>query len=148
MMALIWLQIIDHVLWIVLVSDNVRWWSCDKLMVGTTSMSCVFVCVCVCVCVCGTSESEARVATTSNYKTSSSPPNPGFECRRLLLADRLTVARSLSVRKTCRLPTLSLYWQTAHAPQAHCWHRGDRQGSGCSARLRFVRHTRPWKGSP
>lgn len=30
MMPLIWLQIIDHVLWIDLVSDNIRWWSCDK----------------------------------------------------------------------------------------------------------------------
>ena len=27
----------------------------------------------------------------------SSPPNLAFECRRLLLADRLTVARSLSL---------------------------------------------------
>lgn len=38
-MALIWLQIIDHVLWIVLVSDNVRWWSCHKPIVETTIMS-------------------------------------------------------------------------------------------------------------
>lgn len=29
-MAVIWLQIIDHVLWMVLVNDNVRWWSCHK----------------------------------------------------------------------------------------------------------------------
>lgn len=95
-------------------------------MVETTSMSRARVC--------GTSESEVRAVPTSHNKihvlqsgyldcsesrnmrffTSSehfrprvsSPPNLAFECRRLLLADRLTVVRSLSVRKTCRLPTL------------------------------------------
>lgn len=40
-MAVIWLEIIDHVLWIVLVSNNVWWWSCHKPIVKTTSRSSV-----------------------------------------------------------------------------------------------------------
>lgn len=106
-MVLIWLRIIDHVLWIVLVSDNARWWSYDKSIAETTSASFA----------CGSwARSAGKSHPAQQYMNLASIfepaenftlkvsflPKPGFEYLLRFLANRLPVAPALSVRN---LPT-------------------------------------------
>lgn len=79
--------------------------------------------------------------------------NLGFECHIFahthILANRLPVAPSQSVRNLLTSYAF-MCWQTPHALQAHCWHRGDSQGLNCSAQLCFIRYILyiySWKGS-